>query len=53
MVVVVVTVCAAEEDFAASVGVASLVRAITKEGLSDCHLAVVGYGQTVIQNILR
>ncbi|XP_050714954.1 uncharacterized protein LOC126997760 [Eriocheir sinensis] len=53
VMVVVVPVFAAQGDGAAAAGVAGLVRAITKEVLSDCHLAVVGYGQTVIQGILR
>lgn len=53
MVVVVVVAmpgCAAPVEGTA--GAAGLVRAIV-EALSDCHLAVMGYGPTVIQSILR
>lgn len=51
VVAVAVPGCATQGD--RPVGVTRLVGAIVREGLSDCHLAVVGYGQTVIKSILR
>ncbi|XP_045135212.1 uncharacterized protein LOC123518455 isoform X2 [Portunus trituberculatus] len=35
------------------VAVEGLLRAIVQKGLNDCHLAVVGYGPSVIASILR
>lgn len=52
MVVVVVAVPKCATQRGGATGASGLVRDIV-EGLSDCHLAVVGYGMTITQNILR